>query len=90
MKVTVDVKNAQAKEETRGSDMVAEGVMEVHTAHATCCGITLSRTREITGICWEFGFHVLAHLLWEVRRRLNKSSRGRESMGIPRRFPSLK
>jgi hypothetical protein len=24
-----------------------------------CCGITLSRTREITGICWGFGFHVL-------------------------------
>jgi len=24
-----------------------------------CRGITLSRTREITGICWEFGFHVL-------------------------------
>ena len=24
-----------------------------------CCGISLSRTREITGICWEFGFHVL-------------------------------
>ena len=35
MKVTVDVKNAQAKEKTRGSDMVAEGMMEVHTAHAT-------------------------------------------------------
>ena len=35
MKVTVDVKNAQATEETRGSDMVAEGMMEVHTAHAT-------------------------------------------------------
>jgi len=34
-KVTVDVKNAQATEETRGSDMVAEGMMEVHTAHAT-------------------------------------------------------
>jgi len=30
-----DVKNAQATEETRGSDMVAEGMMEVHTAHAT-------------------------------------------------------
>ena len=28
MKVTVDVKNAQATEETRGSDMVAEGMME--------------------------------------------------------------
>jgi hypothetical protein len=26
MKVTVDVKNAQATEETRGSDMVAEGI----------------------------------------------------------------
>ena len=24
-----------------------------------CYGISLSRTREITGICWEFGFHVL-------------------------------
>jgi hypothetical protein len=35
MKVTVDVKNAQATEETRGSDMVAEGTMEVHTANAT-------------------------------------------------------
>ena len=35
MKVTVDVKNAQATEKTRGSDMVAEGMMEVHTAHAT-------------------------------------------------------
>ena len=33
--VTVDVKNAQATEKTRGSDMVAEGMMEVHTAHAT-------------------------------------------------------
>jgi hypothetical protein len=33
--VTVDVKNAQATEETRGSDMVAEGMLEVHTAHAT-------------------------------------------------------
>jgi hypothetical protein len=33
MKVTVDVKNAQATKETRGSDMVAEGMMEVHTAH---------------------------------------------------------
>jgi len=31
MKVTVDVKNAQATEETRRSDMVAEGMMEVHT-----------------------------------------------------------
>ena len=35
MEVTVDVKNAQATEETRRSDMVAEGMMEVHTAHAT-------------------------------------------------------
>ena len=35
MKVTVDVKNAQATEETRGSDMVTECMMEVHTAHAT-------------------------------------------------------
>jgi len=35
MKATADVKNAQATEETRGSDMVAEGMMEVHTAHAT-------------------------------------------------------
>ena len=25
----------QGQEETRGSDMVAEGMMEVHTAHAT-------------------------------------------------------
>jgi len=33
MKVTADVKNAQATEETRRSDMVAEGMMEVHTAH---------------------------------------------------------
>ena len=29
--VTVDVKNSQATEKTRGSDMVAEGMMEVHT-----------------------------------------------------------
>ena len=28
--VTVDVKNAQATEKTRGSDMVAEGMIEVH------------------------------------------------------------
>jgi hypothetical protein len=35
MKVNADVKNAQATEGTRGSDMVAEGMMEVHTAHAT-------------------------------------------------------
>ena len=35
MKVTVDVKNVQATEETRRRDMVAEGMMEVHTAHAT-------------------------------------------------------
>jgi len=35
MKVTVDVKNAQATEGTCGSDMVAEGMNEVHTAHAT-------------------------------------------------------
>jgi hypothetical protein len=35
MKVTVDVKNAQATEKTRGSDMVAEDTMEVHTAHVT-------------------------------------------------------
>jgi hypothetical protein len=35
MKVTVDVKNAQATEKTRRSDMVAEGMMEVRTAHAT-------------------------------------------------------
>ena len=35
MKVTADSKNAQATEETRGSDMVAEGMMEVYTAHAT-------------------------------------------------------
>jgi hypothetical protein len=35
MKVTVDVKNAQATEKTRRSDMVAEGMMDVHTAHAT-------------------------------------------------------
>jgi hypothetical protein len=35
MKVTADIKNAQATEKTRGSDMVAEGMMEVHTAHAT-------------------------------------------------------
>jgi hypothetical protein len=34
MKVTVDVKNAQATEETRRGDMVAKGIMEVHTAHA--------------------------------------------------------
>jgi len=33
--LTVDVKNAQATEETHGSDMVAKGMMEVHTAHAT-------------------------------------------------------
>ena len=30
MKVTVDVKNAQATEETRRGDMVAKGMMEVH------------------------------------------------------------
>ena len=35
MKVTVDVKNAQATDETRGSDMVAEGITEAHTAYAT-------------------------------------------------------
>jgi len=35
MEVTADVKNSQATEKTRGSDMVAEGMMEVHTAH-TC------------------------------------------------------
>jgi hypothetical protein len=35
MKVTVGVKNAEATEMTRGSDMVAEVMMEVHTAHAT-------------------------------------------------------
>ena len=35
MKVPVDVKNIQATEEPRGSDMVAGGMMEVHTAHAT-------------------------------------------------------
>ena len=35
MKATVDVKNVQAAEETRRSDMVAEGMMEVRTAHAT-------------------------------------------------------
>ena len=35
MKVIADVKNAQATEETPRSDMVAEGMMEVHTAHAT-------------------------------------------------------
>jgi hypothetical protein len=29
MKVIVDVKNAQATEKTRGSDMVAEGMMEI-------------------------------------------------------------
>jgi hypothetical protein len=34
MKVTVDVKNAQATEETCRGDMVAKGMMEVHTAHA--------------------------------------------------------
>jgi len=33
MKASVDVKNAQATEKTRGSDMVAEGMMEVHTAY---------------------------------------------------------
>jgi hypothetical protein len=35
MKVNADVKNAQATEGTRGSDVVAEGMMEVHTTHAT-------------------------------------------------------
>ena len=30
--VAVDVKEAEATEETRGSDMVAEGMMEIHTA----------------------------------------------------------
>jgi len=35
MKVTADVKNAQTTEGTRGSDMVAEGMMEVHTARFT-------------------------------------------------------
>jgi len=44
MKVTVDVKNAQATEETRGSDMVAEGMMEVHTAHATSTPVMDSKT----------------------------------------------
>ena len=38
MKVTVDVKNAQATEETRRGDMVAKGMMEVHTAHAASWG----------------------------------------------------
>jgi hypothetical protein len=36
MIVTADVKNCQTAVETRGSDVVAEGMMEVHTAHATC------------------------------------------------------
>jgi hypothetical protein len=35
MKVTVDVKDAQATEETRRRDLVVEYMMEVHTAHAT-------------------------------------------------------
>ena len=35
MKVTDEAKNAQATEKICGSDMVAEGMMEVHTAHAT-------------------------------------------------------
>jgi len=35
MKVTVDVMNAQATDGTRGSNIVAEGMKEVHTAHGT-------------------------------------------------------
>jgi hypothetical protein len=35
MKVTADVRSAQATEKTRRSDMVKGCMMEVHTAHAT-------------------------------------------------------
>jgi len=34
MKVTVDVKNVQATEDARGSDLVVEGMMNAYTAHA--------------------------------------------------------
>jgi len=33
VKVAVDVKEAQATKKTRGGDMVAEGMMQIHTAH---------------------------------------------------------
>ena len=46
MEVTVDVKNAQATEKTRGSDMVAEGMMEVHTAHATSTPVIVMETSK--------------------------------------------
>jgi len=35
------------------------GVSLLSPLRPICCGITLSRTRETTGFCWEFGFHVL-------------------------------
>jgi len=35
MKVTVDVMNAQTTDETRASDMMGRGMVQVHTAHAT-------------------------------------------------------
>jgi len=34
VKVAADVKEAQATEKTTGSDMVAEGMMQIHAAHA--------------------------------------------------------
>ena len=40
----------------------------------SCCGITLSRTREITGICWGFGFHL--HVLGEFGLFRNTSAFG--------------
>jgi hypothetical protein len=45
MKVTVDVKDAQATEKTRGSDVVAEGAFafEVKTSN-TLANLTLPRT----------------------------------------------
>jgi hypothetical protein len=45
MKVTVDVRNTQTKEETRGSDMVAEVMMEVHKAHVTSTPVMETRRR---------------------------------------------
>jgi len=33
VKAAVDVKEAQATKKTRGSGMVAEGMMSIHTAH---------------------------------------------------------
>jgi hypothetical protein len=44
IKVTVDVKNSQTTEETRGSVMVAGVMMEVYTAHAT--GVPVMETSK--------------------------------------------